>query len=287
MWHSWRDESKAKSGLEQSVYADPDYRLYKMYANITNPLNLGEINDDFDRSQMTRLAKLLGVPTSRIRSLAYDRYGDQTVSFVYQVTKQKEFIDIAREKGYDGFTATEKGTKTFCAFSSPNQVKLTTNEVPSSFSDIRYSLQKRDQLYMDAVNRGDMETAQQMVNERAEELRAEVFAQTDVPTYRIRRGRTPQNTIKVYKVFTMSANGKPSALFVSSQYDLPVGVWLDAQDTYHFTDQKNGHQYVPSTKNPNTKGGATGRPTNVSNISAEDITRSMALSTKLYGQGKT
>lgn len=271
MWHSWRDESKARSGLEQSVYADPDYRLYKMYANITNPLNLGEINDDFDRSQMNRLAKLLGVPTSRIRSLAYDRYGDQTVSFVYQVTKQKKFIDIARDKGYDGFTATEKGTKTFCAFSSPNQVKLTTNEVPSSFSDIRYSLPKRDQLYMDAVNRGDMETAQQMVNERAEELRADVFAQTDVPTYRIRRGRTPQNTIKVYKVFTMSANGKPSALFVSSQYDLPVGVWLDAQDTYHFTDQKNGHQYVPSTKNPNTKGGATGRPTNVSDISAEDI----------------
>ena len=271
MWHSWRDEGKAKSGLEQSVYADPDYRLYKMYANITNPLNLGEINDDFDRSQMTRLAKLLGVPTSRIRSLAYDRYGDQTVSFVYQVTKQKEFIDIAREKGYDGFTATEKGTKTFCAFSSPNQVKLTTNEVPSSFSDIRYSLPKRDQLYMDAVNRGDMETAQKMVNERAEELRAEVFAQTDVPTYRIRRGATPKKTIKVYKVFTMSSAGKPSALFVSSQYDLPIGVWLDAQDTYHFTDQRNGHMYVPSTKNPNTKGGATGRSTNVSDISAEDI----------------
>ena len=31
MWHSWRDEGKPKSGLEQSVYADPDYRLYKMY----------------------------------------------------------------------------------------------------------------------------------------------------------------------------------------------------------------------------------------------------------------
>ena len=147
MWHSWRDESKARSGLEQSVYADPDYRLYKMYANITNPLDLGEINDEFDRSQMTRLAKLLGVPTSRIRSLAYDRYGDQTVAFVYQVTKQKEFIDIAREKGYDGFTATEKGTKTFCAFGSPNQVKLTSNEVPSSFSDIRYSLPKSSNPY--------------------------------------------------------------------------------------------------------------------------------------------
>ena len=124
---------------------------------------------------------------------------------------------------------------------------------------------------MDAVERGDMETAQRMVNERAEALRAEVFAQTDVPTYRIRRGATPKKTIKVYKVFTMSNSGKPSALFVSSQYDLPIGVWLDAQDTYHFTDQRNGHMYVPSTKNPNTKGGATGRSTNVSDISAEDI----------------
>lgn len=134
-----------------------------------------------------------------------------------------------------------------------------------------FSLPKSDQEYMDAVERGDMETAQRMVNERAEALRAEVFAQTDVPTYRIRRGSTPKNTIKVYKVFTMSSAGKPSALFVSSQYDLPIGVWLDAQDTYHFTDQRNGHMYVPSTKNPNTKGGATGRSTNVSDISAEDI----------------
>lgn len=135
----------------------------------------------------------------------------------------------------------------------------------------RSYLSDKDSEYMNAVNSGDMETAQRMVNERAEELRAEVFAQTDVPTYRIRRGAKPKKTIKVYKVFTMSDTGKPSALFVSSQYDLPIGVWLDAQDTFHFTDQKNGHKYVPSTKNPNTKGGATGRPTNVVDISPEEV----------------
>ena len=135
----------------------------------------------------------------------------------------------------------------------------------------RSYLRNKDSEYMNAVKSGDMETAQRMVNERADELRAEVFAQTDVPTYRIRRGATPKKTIKVYKVFTMSAAGKPSALFVSSQYDLPVGVWLDAQDTFHFTDQRNGHKYVPSTKNPNTKGGATGRPTNVADISPEEV----------------
>lgn len=138
MWHTWRGDADNLTGMEQSVYADPDYRMYKLYANITNPLDLGEINDEFNRSQMNRLAKLLDVPASRIRSIAYE-YGYQTAGFVYQVTRDKRFIDIAREKGYDGFTATEKGTKTFCAFNAPNQVKLTTNEVPSSFYDIRYS----------------------------------------------------------------------------------------------------------------------------------------------------
>ena len=138
MWHTWRDEGKKAKGLESSVYADPDYRLYKMYANITNPLDLGEINDEFDRSQMNRLARLLGVPASRIRNISHHD-GYQTVGFVYEVTKDHQFIEIAKEKGYDGFTATEKGRKTFCAFSSPNQVKLTTNEVPSGFYDIRYS----------------------------------------------------------------------------------------------------------------------------------------------------
>lgn len=146
-WHSWRGDSEDLTGLEESVYADPDYRLYKMYANIKNPLDLGEINGEFDRRQMNRLARLLGVPTSRIKDIShYD--GEQTVAYVYEVTKDHKFIEMAKEKGYDGFTATEAGKKTFCAFDAPNQVKLTTNEVPSGFHDIRYSL-SHDTEYMD------------------------------------------------------------------------------------------------------------------------------------------
>lgn len=137
-WRNWRGDDENLTGLEQSVYADPDYRLYKMYANITNPLDLGEINDEFDRSQMNRLARLLGVPVSRIKDIAFED-GYQTVGYVYEVTKDHQFIEIAKEKGYDGFMASEKGRKTFCAFNAPNQVKLTTNEVPSAFYDIRYS----------------------------------------------------------------------------------------------------------------------------------------------------
>ena len=131
--------------------------------------------------------------------------------------------------------------------------------------------QRMDEEYMAAVERGDMETAQRMVNERAQAVKAEVFAATDVPAYSVRRGPTPKKTIKVYKTFTLDKEGRPTALFVSSKYPLPVGVWLDAQDTFHFTDMENGHLYVPSTKNPNTQGGATGRQTELKNISEEDL----------------
>ena len=128
-----------------------------------------------------------------------------------------------------------------------------------------------DTEYFNAVNSGDMETAQKMVNQRAKELKAEVFAATDVPAYKIRRGYQPKKTIKVYKTFTLDDDGNPSALFVSSKNPIPVGVWLDAQDTFHFTSTKNGRMYVPSTKNPNTKGGATGTPINLSDISESDL----------------
>ena len=53
-----------------------------------------------------------------------------------------------------------------------------------------------DNMYMDAVNNGDMEQVQAMVNARADYLRAEVFAQTDVPTYKIRRGAAPKKAMQ-------------------------------------------------------------------------------------------
>ena len=132
----WTDDDL--TGLESSVYDDPNSRIYKMYANITNPLDLGEINEDLDSTHIDRLAKQLGVAASKVEDIAYN-YGYKYGVFVYDVTRTKEFIDIARERGFDGFVATEAGKKTFCAISSPNQVKLTTNEVPSAFNDIRYS----------------------------------------------------------------------------------------------------------------------------------------------------
>ena len=79
-------------------------------------------------------------------------------------------LDEALESGkYDGVIAKnlkvgrykDNGT-VVCPF-NPNQIKLMTNTSPTDSADIRYS----DRDYMNAVNSGDMETAQRMVDEAA------------------------------------------------------------------------------------------------------------------------
>lgn len=128
------------NGFEPSVYADKKFRLYKMYANIKNPADIGELNQDITDTVIAALAKALGVEYSKVMDIAsnYEGY------WVYEMTRSKEFIDLAADQGFDGFKASEVGMETWCAFSAQNQVKLTTNEVPSGFSDIRYSSQETD-----------------------------------------------------------------------------------------------------------------------------------------------
>ena len=144
----------------------------------------------------------------------------------------------------------------------------------AKFSLSKTETEVRDKTYLKAVEEGDTDTARRMVMQKAQE---EGFANA-VPeqtlAYAVRKGAPPKKTIKVYKVFTVSPDGKPTALFVSGTEELPQNVWLDAQDTWHFT-AKNGHEYVPSTQNPYTDGGKTGAQVEVPNdeIRAELIKR--------------
>ena len=72
---------------------------------------------------------------------------------------------VRKVLGYDGVIFEHPdGVHEFVAFES-NQFKDTTNKTPTSDPDIRYS--DRDTDYMDAVKRGDMKTAQRMVDEAA------------------------------------------------------------------------------------------------------------------------
>lgn len=112
-----------------------------------------------------------------------------------------------------------------------------------------------------------------MVQQAAENAGCANAVPEQTRAYTTRTTKPPTKTKKVYKVFTVDESGRPSALFVSSKDTLPQNVWLDANDTFAFTDSKNGRKYIPSTKNPNTKGGATGEAHRTENISDEELAK--------------
>jgi len=165
-WHSWRDDyddAPTRSdinGLEKDVYADEDLRVYKLYADIRNPFDIGEINGTLSEGKVDELATALGKEVVKqagdnkegatvareVRSLAKKYIGEKAYTF----TRAKEFIDYVKKIGYDGFKATEGGRNTYCAFNSADQVKLVSNQTPTSNLDIRYSERNTESIY-DAV----------------------------------------------------------------------------------------------------------------------------------------
>ena len=109
----------------------------------------------------------------------------------------------------------------------------------------------RDTEYMDAVKRGDMETAQRMVNEAAKEALengAEFRLADDegVMAYKLHRGKAPQKTLIVYKTFNVDENGLPHATYAGTEDGMPYGVWLDAV-AQPYVVGADGNKYIPGT----------------------------------------
>lgn len=201
-----------------------------------------------------------------------DTNGD--VDFDYSIgdfesTRQlsESYVDSLKEQGYDGIIVadSEFGGESYVAF-DPEQIKSATDNIGTfdkSNPDIRYS-KEIDREYMNAVETGDMDKVREMIRQAAEEKGFTNAIPEQASSYITRAKAAPKNTIKVYKVFTVAPDGSPTALFVSSTTKLPMNVWLDAVDTYHFKAD-NGKEYVPSTQNPYTKGGKTGASVTIPN----------------------
>jgi hypothetical protein len=87
-----------------------------------------------------------------------------------------------------------------------------------------------DSEYLDAVNSGDMEKAQQMVNKAAEESGLPIVDDSGSTAFRVRRTAPPQKTVKAYKLFSTNPKrpGELFPLFVGANQAIPTGVWLDA-----------------------------------------------------------
>lgn len=124
----------------------------------------------------------------------------------------------------------------------------------------RAYLSDSDSAYMEAVESGDMETAQKLVNEAADRYLNSLLLPNDNDEvgFKYHRGKTPTKTFKRYAVFNVSEDGFRAA-YAGNKNATPVGVWLDAQNLQSYTsdmvqfDDGSFASYIP---------GDTGAPTN-------------------------
>lgn len=193
----------------------------------------------------------------KLRKMASDSNGEG-VSAIKKATIKRDvfFLESALKKFWQAM-ASFLGIHYESAEQVADQVlKDMLNEVNPA-KKLKEFTESRDNLYQEYVENGNMEKAFELVMEEASMKLAENPMPEVTDAYSISHEQEPEATIKVYKVFTLDKDGDPSALFVSGKDKLPMVVWLNAQDTWHFT-AANGKDYVPSTRNPNGRGGKTG-----------------------------
>lgn len=110
-------------------------------------------------------------------SVAADNFSEESMrENARKYLKTRDYAKRAKEQGYDGvifnnivdnggYSNGDEGASTVAIAFESNQIKSVANEKPTADKDIRYSLSDTD--YMDAVNRGDTDSAQMMVDEAA------------------------------------------------------------------------------------------------------------------------
>ncbi len=193
----------------------------------------------------------------KLRKMVSDSNGEG-VSAIKKATIKRDvfFLESALKKFWQAM-ASFLGIHYESAEQVADQVlKDMLNEVNPA-KKLKEFTESRDDLYQEYVENGNMEKAFELVMEEASMKLAENPMPEVTDAYSVSHEQEPEATIKVYKVFTLDKDCDPSALFVSGKDKLPMGVWLNAQDIWHFT-AVNGKDYVPSTRNPNGRGGKTG-----------------------------
>lgn len=148
-------------------------KTYEVYLDIKKPF---DINDPKARevyiNDYIKGGNAMGI-NPYLTDAEYDKI--KTIDW----TEGEDLRDFLIEEGYDydglildegadgGYgDAVQYRGKSYVVF-SPEQVKSVDNANPTNNPDIRYSLSGRDGEYMSAVERGDTETAQRLVDEAA------------------------------------------------------------------------------------------------------------------------
>lgn len=132
-------DTAALTGMESDIYMPLQrQRMYEVYADLRNVVELGEINGNLNEGKLGEIAAAAGIDAGELLDIAEPYMGGS----VFEMTRSKDFLDLMRNAGFDGMYAEEDGVPTFCAIGSPEQVKLTSNKNPSQNPDIRYSVEE-------------------------------------------------------------------------------------------------------------------------------------------------
>jgi hypothetical protein len=121
-------------------------QLYKVYLNITNPLEISEyskgaISDEAFRRIMARGNYEWGMAHTDIdKTLRYATLDSDRLAEMVRVFNGEEILTVMKEElGYDGVRFTDKYGDVWVAWDK-SQIKNTTNKAPTSNPDIRYAL---------------------------------------------------------------------------------------------------------------------------------------------------
>lgn len=196
-------------------------QVYESYLNITNPLDMdAEANPeewkkafDFDAIDFPESG------TNEQFFRAVEQYYSDEMMYKWEIAEIIQST-IQDRMGYDGITHIGGGRfnkkddtrhQVYIAF-EPEQIKNIDNIAPTKDADIRYSLSETDKTYLSAVEKGDTETAQRLVDEVAKEngYTRKMFHETDAENIHIfdtslgTHGATDSET--PYGIFTKSSD---------------------------------------------------------------------------------
>ena len=147
-------------------------QVYESYLNITNPIDMDAQADPAAWKKALPDAAFPESGTNEDFYRAMEEYFEDNQYPRWAAAETA--MEVIEGMGYDGITHIGGGRvnadgerhQVYIAF-QPEQIKDIGNVSPTSDPDIRFSLSEADNTYLDAVKRGDMETAQKMVYETA------------------------------------------------------------------------------------------------------------------------
>lgn len=176
-------------------------------------------------------------------------HGQRVAVLVGEHKVEPEYKGVAILKNPGGFNQSPADALISSGIATPIDGGASMEQKASMQSEMAKDPQ--DKAYFDAIARGDMETAQQMISEKAASAGYADAIPEQTEGYTVRTTPPPKKTIKAYKVFYVNPQGEPTTLFVGGAAAVPRNVWINANSAYHFQNPQNGLYYVPTMSNPN------------------------------------